>query len=179
MRFRIKVVVSFFMEASGCPLLCKEDHGCLSLSWETSCFRKKLADNPAALLQASASGQIPCILFSSLYPYRLEQTKTSPETRPQSHWGWQGLWKWAALNPGQRENLPVPTPGAVSGGHSWGYRAALLPLVAPGRSCLWVCISTNPHCTAGTATSPARALCCGPAVSPHWVRGPVGCTCPG
>lgn len=82
MRFRIKVVVSCFMEASGCPLLCKEDHG--YLSWETSCFRKKLADNPAALLQASASGQISCVLFSSLYQYLPEQTKTSPETRPQA-----------------------------------------------------------------------------------------------
>lgn len=70
--------LSFLMEASGCPVLCKEDHGCLCLSWDTSCV--KLADNPAALLQASASGQTSCILFSSLYPCLPEQTKTRDPT---------------------------------------------------------------------------------------------------
>lgn len=72
-----------FVEASGCPVLCKEDHACLYLSWETSHFRKQQAENPAAFLQASASGQTSCILFSPLYPHLPEQMKTSPETRPQ------------------------------------------------------------------------------------------------
>lgn len=54
-------------------------------------------------------------------------------------------------------------------------------VVAPGRSCLWVCTCTDPHGCTSPATSPARTSCCGPAVgtSPLWVSGPVGCTRPG
>lgn len=80
----------------------------------------------------------------------------------------------------------MPTPGTVSGGKRGAVvaaercRAALPSLVAPARSRLQVCTGTDPHHCTGTATSPARALCCGPVVgtSPHLVSGPVGCTCP-
>lgn len=79
---------------------------------------------------------------------------------------------------GQGESLSVPTPGAVSDGqersrgHSWGCRAALIPPVAPGRSCLWVCT------IAVLALPPLPGHRAVPSCG-HISTGSEGCTAPG
>lgn len=185
------------MEASGCPVLRKEDRACLRLSWDTSHFGKQQAEDPA-LLQASASGQISCILFSPLYPHLSEQMKTSPETGPQfGGWLLKSLWKWASLDRGlgvtlaEGGSLSVPRQGAVSSGQErsrgggCGVQGSPLAWSHPGqprvllRQCLHLQTRTsaNPrHCAgigAGTSAASAvsRASCHGPAGGPSPRRG--------